>query len=304
MFDNEADRILISTSPDVIPFMKLTRQDNFICGTFSGFLARTLTSPLDVIKLLIQVGKKGESISDCCRDIYKRQGLLGFWNGNTISVMNQGFYSGIKFFVVKEITSYTGNHVNASTVESAITGAVAGLISQATVFPMDLIRTRIIVHPKKYTGFFQAARMIVQEEGVTSLWSGLLPTIVGSIPYESSQYLVYGQLRQFSVNRENKPLSPLQNAVFGTMAGMISATVAYPFESVRKLMMVTDENGNKLYHSMIGCIKEVVKKDGIQGLYRGVGLNAFKVIPYSALQYTLYDEVCKVFIKAKTVFTR
>ncbi|OHS96175.1 Mitochondrial substrate carrier family protein B [Tritrichomonas foetus] len=301
MEKRKADEILYATSPKVLPHLKLTRQDNFICGTLSGFLARTLTSPLDVIKLLIQVGTKGESISSCCREIYKRDGIRGFWNGNAISVINQGFYSGIKFFIVKEIHDYTGKSVDATSLESAITGGVAGVISQIAVFPLDLIRTRIIVQPSQYKGFFHACNKIARDEGITSLWSGLLPTIVGSIPYESSQYLVYGQLRQFAVNKSSQPLTPLQNVTFGTIAGIASATITYPFENVRKMMMITDENGNKLHTSMIGCMKSVFKTEGIHGLYKGVALNAIKVIPYSALQYTLYDEVCKLFIRAKKI---
>ncbi|KAK8888099.1 hypothetical protein M9Y10_039160 [Tritrichomonas musculus] len=298
----KADEVLYATSPTAIPSLYLSRHGNFAAGMISGTLGRVLTTPLDVIKLFIQVGANGGSIIETTKDIYARKGIGGFWTGSTISVVNQGFYSAIKFLILREFASLKKGHVtdtSESTYESAITGGIAGVISQAAVFPMDLVRTRIILNPDKYHTFFQTAAIIVKEEGFTALWSGLKPTVIGSIPYESSQYLVYSQLRQRILKRTHKPLTSFQNAILGTAAGMISATIAYPFENLRKLMMCLDGEGKKKYSSMTKCLKHVMATEGISGLYHGVVLNAFKAIPYSALQFTLYDEVCHLFIKMK-----
>lgn len=295
------NEILFATSPNVIPSLQLSRYHNFLCGTISGCLARTITSPLDVIKLFIQVGMEQHSMWSYAKQIYRRDGFAGFWNGNIISVANQGLYSGIKFLVVREIANLSSNPSHYTNFQAAMTGGIAGVISQAAVFPMDLIRTRIILHPDKYHGFFQTAHMIMKEEGISALWSGITPTVIGSIPYEGSQYLVYGQLRQIIVERTKKPLTPLQNMLLGTCAGMISASMAYPFENIRKFMMTQNAQSHPDYSSMYGCMKYILRTEGIGGLYKGVVLNAFKVIPYSALQYTLYDEVCKLFIKTKKI---
>ncbi|OHS98467.1 hypothetical protein TRFO_35087 [Tritrichomonas foetus] len=211
-----ADAVLYATSPALLPDVRLNCHDNFVCGLVSGVMARSITSPIDVVRLLTQVSS-GEKSTDFVRQIYKRDGIRGFWQGNFISVVNQGLYSGIKFLLLKELVSCRkflfksccnstndgdskGNKIICCTkpefsqLEAAVAGGVSGVIAQTIVFPLDFLRTRMIVNPYKYTSIFQAIERIYQEEGIHAFWSGLLPTIAGSIPYESSQYLIYGQL--------------------------------------------------------------------------------------------------------------
>jgi hypothetical protein len=82
----------------------------------------------------------------------------------------------------------------------------------------------------------------------------------------------------------------------GGIAGIVSQSIAYPFETVRKLMMLTDVNGKKRYATMTQCFLSVYRSEGIEGFFKGIGLNTLKVIPFSALQYTLYDEACKAML--------
>ena len=61
--------------------------------------------------------------------------------------------------------------------------------------------------------------------------------------------------------------------------------------------MLRDKDGKPLYNGMIDGFTKIVKEDGIVGLYRGVGLNLIKVVPFAALQFTLKDEVKKLFVR-------
>lgn len=266
-------------------------------------LARTLSSPFDVVKVLVQVANDGQSLGSAISDLYKRGGIRAFWTGNTVSILNQGYYSGVKFFMIKELKFLMGNKKTCTGAESAFTGAVAGVFAQAALYPMDLVRTRMIVYPGKYDSLWQATKRIVKEEGITSLWAGLTPTIIGSIPYEGSNYFVYDIFRQMYLKNTNrKSISPKTNAIIGTAAGMVSQAVAYPFEVVRRLMMLTNPDGSKMYTSMRACFKQVYKEEGLRGFFKGIGLNTIKVIPFSALQYTLYDETCKSFAFMRSMY--
>lgn len=300
---SNADDILIATAPSPYPFQRLSRSGNFAAGIVSGMLARTLSSPFDVVKVLVQVAEDGKSLGQSVQDLYKRGGLRAFWTGNTVSILNQGYYSGVKFFIIKELKTLMGNKKNWTGAESAFTGAVAGVIAQAALYPMDLVRTRMIVYPGKYDSLWQATKRIVTEEGILSLWTGLKPTVIGSIPYEGSNYFIYDIFRQLYIRKTGtKTISPKTNAVLGTAAGMASQAVAYPFEVVRRLMMLTNPDGSKMHSSMRACFKKVYKEEGIAGFFKGIGLNTIKVIPFSALQYTLYDETCKSFAYLRSMY--
>lgn len=302
---SEADSILISTAPSPYPFEFLSRADNFAAGIVSGILARTLSCPFDVIKIIAQVDTRHNSWADSIRTLYRERGLKAFWTGNTVSILNQGYYSGIKFFAIKELRHLLGKRNTTTGADSAFIGAVAGVIAQAALYPMDFLRTRMIVYPDKYRAFWQSAATVVREEGFTALWTGLTPTVAGSVPYEGANYLVYDVFREVYI-RNWKPgrVSPAANAVMGTAAGMVSQAVAYPFEIVRRKMMLTTDDGRHLYDTMTQCFVDTYEKEGIPGFFRGLGWNTLKVIPFSALQYTLYDETCKVFRTLRTWSSR
>lgn len=283
--------------------IRLSQTDHLIIGGVSGILARTLSAPLDVMKLLMQVDIKSTPIRSIFSALIQKEGLIALWKGNGVALINQGCYSAIKFGLIKEVELNVGDKKYDANI-LALTGAFAGVVSQVVCFPLDLIRTRMIVRPEKYHGIFGTAKTIVKEEGIYSLWAGLMPTLIGSIPYEGSQYFLYGKLRQLYQNHYNrKTVSPFANVVIGSLAGMFSQSVAYPFETVRKLMMITDDDGHKIYTSMTHCFVDMYKKEGLNGLYRGMGVNLFRVIPYSALQYTLYDETSKLYMFIKRRLT-
>jgi hypothetical protein len=189
---------------------------------------------------------------------------------------------------INELADAFGRQKQGS-FEAALTGAVAGVISQTVCYPLDFLRTRMIVYPDRYRSLWHATWKVTNEEGFLALWTGLVPTIAGSIPYEGSQLVVYEKLRQMYGRRK---VTRWVNAGFGIAAGIVSQSVSYPFETVRKLMMLTDDKGSKIYKSMGECFASVYEKDGVVGFFRGLGLNTLKVIPFSALQYTLYEETC------------
>ena len=268
---------------------KLSEAKHFIGGTVSSLIAKTLTAPLDIIKLFQQVRNNNK-----CELMHRIQddGYRALWRGNTIGVINQCLYSGIRFYVSHRFPLSVYGKRKLKPAEMALNGAVSGLIAQASVYPLDFIRTRMILMPHKYRSFLPTCNAIINKQGILGLWTGLTPTIVGALPYESSKYLIYNWLKQnYQTATGNVYVTPLMNSIFGTVSSMVSQSIAYPFETVRKKMMVSDKDGNPIYKTMTECFKETYKESGISGFYKGILINTIKSIPYSALEYTLYDEI-------------
>ena len=218
-------QVLIATSPNGA----LPTWERLTCGFVAGAVARTATSPLDVVKLCLQVSSKGGSAKETIDRLWKEGGIAAFWRGNTVAIMNQGPQSAIKFFCVDELTRRVAQFTKApiTTPQRAMIGGAAGIISQLIAFPFDLIHTRITIDPKGYTGMFQAAKRIVSEEGVFALWSGIIPTITGAVVYEGSQYVISGGLKERFIQMYAKGgnLTPWQNLFVGAAAGAIGQTI-------------------------------------------------------------------------------
>lgn len=77
---------------------RLTFLQSVFCGGIAGVLSRTVTSPLEVVKVLSQVGTP-ETRCGFLRTfnrIYCSEGLKAFWKGNGISCLRLVPYSAIQ----------------------------------------------------------------------------------------------------------------------------------------------------------------------------------------------------------------
>uniref|UniRef100_A0A914QRJ1 ADP/ATP translocase n=1 Tax=Panagrolaimus davidi TaxID=227884 RepID=A0A914QRJ1_9BILA len=90
--DSMAETITPSTSKSsAVKFCQ-----NFVAGGASAALGRTITAPIDRVKLLLQLQHAQQTIAadnrykgivDCFVRVAKEQGLLTFWRGNGVNVV-------------------------------------------------------------------------------------------------------------------------------------------------------------------------------------------------------------------------
>ena len=60
----------------------------FVAGGISGAVAKTVTAPLEAIKLKLQYAEDDdEGALDCARRIFEREGWWGFYRGNLANVL-------------------------------------------------------------------------------------------------------------------------------------------------------------------------------------------------------------------------
>lgn len=77
---------------------RLTLLQSSFCGGIAGVLSRTVTSPLEVVKVLAQVGtpESRDGFIRSFKRIYQSEGLKAFWKGNGISCLRLVPYSAIQ----------------------------------------------------------------------------------------------------------------------------------------------------------------------------------------------------------------
>ena len=77
---------------------RLTLLQSLICGGIAGVLSRTVTSPLEVIKVLAQVGTPELRCGfiKSFKSVYQSEGIKAFWKGNGISCLRLVPYSAIQ----------------------------------------------------------------------------------------------------------------------------------------------------------------------------------------------------------------
>lgn len=299
------------------PTVQKSRLNIFLSGAIGGCLSRTVTAPLDRLKVVMQAGKGDGRIWSSLMYLYREGGLLGLWRGNGINCVKIAPESAIKFLCYGEIKRHVakvtgGNQDDLSIAEKFFAGASAGLVSQTVVYPLEIVKTRLAL---SVTGEFKSVPdvfvTILREGGVRGMYRGLTPSLLGIVPYAGIDLMVFNTLKekwvaaqrrqrvlhQMTMSAENRaehwPITPDVPTLlaFGAVSSTLGQLVAYPLQLVRTRMQADKVGELRRYKSMLDCFLHTVRTDGYIGLYRGIGPNVLKNVPSISISYAVFETV-------------
>jgi len=187
---------------------------------------------------------------------------------------------------------------------NAIAGVVAGFTTCVTTHPLDVVKTRFQVqdgrmsHVPKYSGTLQALLSIARTEGVTTLYAGLAPNLVGSTVSWGCYFYGYNYLRGIARKRESYvdargQLGPGVNMLCATCAGVSTCLATNPIWLVKTRLQLQDGTDRKL-KGMVHVLRHVVREEGVMGLYNGI-IPSLLLVSHGALQFMCYEEIKKLF---------
>ena len=78
----------------------------------------------------------------------------------------------------------------------------------------------------------------------------------------------------------NPTLNSIKSFIAGGIAGSLAKTCIAPLERTKILMQVSQMYGWYDYGSLSGAMKEIVRKDGLLGFFRGNAAAIARIFPY------------------------
>nr|ABK25070.1 unknown [Picea sitchensis] len=244
-----------------------------LAGAKAGGISRTVTSPLDVIKIRFQVqleptvrllspgGVLGVSkytgIFQATKDILREEGMLGLWRGNVPALLMVMPYTAIQFSVLHKFKTFVAgsgkaeDHARLSPYLSYVSGGLAGSAATVGSYPFDLLRTLLASQgePKVYPNLRSAFLEITRTKGIRGLYAGLSPTLVEIVPYAGLQFGSYDTFKRWikTWNQANprqtgseseESLSSVQLFLCGLAAGTVAKIACHPLDVVKKRFQV------------------------------------------------------------------
>ncbi|SMN19599.1 similar to Saccharomyces cerevisiae YBR192W RIM2 Mitochondrial pyrimidine nucleotide transporter [Maudiozyma saulgeensis] len=174
----------------------------------AGWATSTATNPIWMIKTRVQLDKAGTTRQyanswDCLKSIIKHEGVRGLYKGLSASylgsvegILQWLLYEQMKLMIkTRSIEKFghddekhksTGERVKEWCQRSGSAG-LAKFIASIVTYPHEVVRTRLRQSPVengkiKYTGLLQSFRVIIKEEGFKSMYSGLTPHLMRTVP--------------------------------------------------------------------------------------------------------------------------
>lgn len=144
-----------------------------------------------------------------------------------------------------------------------------------------------------YDNLLHAFLKIVREEGPTELYRGLTPSLIGVVPYAATNYFAYDMLRKaYRKVFKEEEIGNIATLLIGSTAGAISSSATFPLEVARKHMQVGAVSGRQVYENMLHALISILEREGLPGLYKGLGPSCLKLVPAAGISFMCY-EACK-----------
>lgn len=145
---------------------------HLMAGAIAGAASKTLTAPLDRVKLFYQVNKSKKNIIGTIKQMIHEGGITSLWRGNWINVIKTAPKSSIRFAFydyIKKIYRKYNDVEDLGYRERLIAGSIAGFISQTAIFPLEVLKVKLtLAKTGQYSGIIDAARKIYLTEGIRS----------------------------------------------------------------------------------------------------------------------------------------
>ena len=137
-------------------------------------------------------------------------------------------------------------------------------------------------------------RKIARNEGPTSLWRGLSPTLLMSVPANVIYFTGYDYLRTHSGSPINLHI-PDQYAplLAGSIARVAAAAVISPIEMFRTRLQATTSSGQgagAFSDTFVG-LRRMVHAQGYTSLWRGLTLTMWRDVPFSGIYWWGYEAI-------------
>lgn len=202
---------------------KLPLSALFVTGGAAGAVTSLVLTPVELVKCKMQVpdsapavnvnaGKPPPTILGIIRDVYRHNGMKGFWHGQMGTFIRETG-GGAAWFGSKETVSALFRKYNNVQVaegeklqplplwQQAVAGASAGMSYNFLFFPADTIKSRMQTSAIQ-TGakqvqqtFMSEGRALWKAKGLRGMYAGCGITVFRSAPSSAFVFIIYDGMK-------------------------------------------------------------------------------------------------------------
>ncbi|KAJ5871624.1 Mitochondrial substrate/solute carrier [Penicillium soppii] len=179
-----ASPVMGTKSSSVLP--KLSNTANLATGAVARVAAGFVMMPVTVLKVRYESDYYAyRSLMGAGRDIVRTEGLRGLFAGFGATAARDAPYAGLYVLFYEQLKrrfalmatqsandGAPGSGMSSSSIHF-VSGAAAAGMATAITNPFDAVKTRLQLMPAKYGNMVRATRMMLQENGLRSLFGGL-----------------------------------------------------------------------------------------------------------------------------------
>ncbi|KAI1297013.1 hypothetical protein EDD11_007268 [Mortierella claussenii] len=205
-----------------------------------------------------------------------------------------------------------------------LAGAIAGVTEIGVMYPLDLVKTRLQLQqaitsrtlrldgtiagsttaartpgsiatvsasakavaatPIRYASLIDCLRKTIQQEGLISLYRGVLPPLLAEAPrraikFGANEQWGFALKKLFSLDQ----LTATQAGFVGSMAGATEAFLVTPFDLVK--VRLQDPSSLGVYNGTLDCMRKILGQEGIMTFYHGIETTIWRHATWSGVYF-------------------
>uniref|UniRef100_A0AAY5EPA7 Mitochondrial S-adenosylmethionine carrier protein n=1 Tax=Electrophorus electricus TaxID=8005 RepID=A0AAY5EPA7_ELEEL len=155
---------------------------------------------------------------------------------------------------------------------SLVAGGCAGMCVDLTLFPLDTIKTRL----QSPQGFYRAG-------GFGGVYAGVPSAAVGSFPNAAAFFVTYEGTKSLLAGCLSGRMAPVTHMLAASLGEIVACLIRVPTEVVKQRTQASPVLHT--HHVLMATLRE----EGFRGLYRGFGSTVLREIPFSLVQFPLWE---------------
>lgn len=253
-----------------------------IPGAVGGLCSVCVGHPMDLIKVRVQASTIAQKPGTLLRTILTTEGIAGCYVGVTAPLLavTPAFALTFASYEITKQALLTESAAQLTLGQTSIAGGVSGIFLAAVLGPLERIKCLVQVYPTRYTGFNDCLRQVYNEGGVRSIARGTFLTVGRDVPGNAAYFVTYETIRRTLLQEPKDSFTTgIVTLLGGGMAGVANWIVAIPFDTVKSKWQVAPTGK---YNNPGAIVKEIIRTQGIGGLFRGLAPALMRAFPANA----------------------
>jgi len=190
------------------PTQRMTIPQCALAGSFAGMVCSTAISPVDLIKVRLQinqeVGTARKTSMGIMKDVWKTEGLKGFYRGYSSVFGRESSAMGVYFGSYEYLKSRARRADGTIPIGlMLLSGGTAGILTWVCNYPIDVIKTQL-QSSTEHSTIVGAARHIWKHEGLPGFYRGIVPCVARAFPVNATVFGVYEFVAEILNERARK----------------------------------------------------------------------------------------------------
>ncbi|KAI3619726.1 s-adenosylmethionine transporter [Moniliophthora roreri] len=171
-------------------------------------------------------------------------------------------------------------------LQSLLAGGAAGTAVDLLFFPIDTIKTRL-----------QSSQGFAKAGGFKWVYKGIGSVVVGSAPGAAAFFSTYNFFKQNLPIETSSPFNHMVSATAGEVVRVQPPMFRESLPAELRLFLSLEVVKTRTqtasfgaqHQSSLSALKLTIAHGGFRGLYKGFGITVMREIPFTSLQFPLYE---------------